>query len=234
MGQRDPGSLGQLLRVVGLIVRKDLTIEMRSREILFTTAFFAMSCVLVFAFGFVKDGQAIGDVAAAILWIAIAFSGTLALGRTFERERHNETLQALMLAPSDRPAIYLGKLIGVLALLFIVEALLVPLVSLLFQMPILAAPWLLFGLIVAGTTGFAAVGTLFAAMLVRARSRDVLLPVLLYPITIPVIIAGVKGTAALAQPGGDVSARAWMAMLVFFDAVFVTLALWTFEAVMTE
>lgn len=234
MSQRDPGSLGQLLRVVALIVRKDLTIEMRSREILFTTAFFAMSCVLVFAFGFVKDGQAIGDVAAAILWIAIAFSGTLALGRTFERERHNETLQALMLAPSDRPAIYLGKLIGVLALLFIVEALLVPLVGLLFQMPILAAPWLLFGLIVAGTTGFAAVGTLFAAMLVRARSRDVLLPVLLYPITIPVIIAGVRGTAALSQPGGDANARAWLAMLVFFDAVFVTLALWTFEAVMTE
>jgi heme exporter protein CcmB len=234
MQRHDPGSLAQLFRVVGLIVRKDLTIELRSREILFTTTFFAMSCVLVFAFGFVKDGQAIDDVAAAILWIAIAFSGTLALGRTFERERHNETLQALMLAPSDRPAIYLGKLIGVLVLLFVVELLLVPLVSLLFQMPVFGSPFLLLGLILFGTLGFASVGTLFAAMLVRARSRDVLLPVLLYPITIPVIIAGVKGTAALAQPGGDVSARQWMAMLVFFDAVFVTLALWTFEAVMTE
>jgi ABC-type transport system involved in cytochrome c biogenesis permease component len=83
--------------------------------------------------------------------------------------------------------------------------------------------------------GFAAVGTLFAAMLVRARSRDVLLPVLLYPITVPVIIAGVRGTAALLQPAGvDPMARAWVSMLVFFDVVFVTLSLWTFDAVMTE
>ena len=91
------------------------------------------------------------------------------------------------------------------------------------------------GLLAAGTLGFAAVGTLFAAMLVRARSRDVLLPVLLYPITVPVIIAGVRGTAALLQPEADEPmARAWLAMLVFFDVVFVTLALWTFEPVMTE
>jgi ABC-type transport system involved in cytochrome c biogenesis permease component len=91
------------------------------------------------------------------------------------------------------------------------------------------------GFLVTGTLGFSAVGTLFAAMLVRARSRDVLLPILLYPITIPVIIAGVRGTAALFQPEIDEPmARAWLGMLVFFDAVFVTLALWTFEPVMTE
>jgi ABC-type transport system involved in cytochrome c biogenesis permease component len=90
-------------------------------------------------------------------------------------------------------------------------------------------------LLIAGTVGFAAVGTLFAAMLVRARSRDVLLPILLYPITIPVIIAGVRGTAALLQPEADIPiARMWFSMLVFFDIVFVTLALWTFEPAMTE
>ena len=93
----------------------------------------------------------------------------------------------------------------------------------------------MFGLLAAGTLGFAAVGTLFAAMLVPRRSRDVLLPVLLYPITIPVIIAGVRGTAALLQPDVDLPmARLWLSMLVFFDVVFVTLALWTFEPVMTE
>ena len=91
------------------------------------------------------------------------------------------------------------------------------------------------GLLAAGTTGFAAVGTLFAAMLVRARSRDVMLPILLYPITVPVIIAGVRGTAALLQPDADEPmARAWLSMLVFFDVVFITLALWTFEPVMSE
>ena len=223
------------MRVAWLVMRKDLTIEARSREIVYTTVFFAVMCVLVFAFGFVRDGRPVDDVAAGILWIAIAFAGTLGLGRAFERERQNETLRALMMAPADRPAIYVGKLLGILALLGLVEAVLVPLVSLFFQAPLLQRPLLMLALLVAGTTGFAAVGTLFAAMLVRARNRDVLLPVLLYPITIPVIIAGVRGTAALLAPEPDIlMARAWIGMLVFFDVVFVTLSLWTFEPLMTE
>src|SRR6266513_2764015 len=139
------------LRTAFLVLRKDVAIEAKSWEVLTTTLFFAVSCVLIFAFAFVKEGRAVEDAAAGILWIAIAFSGTLALGRTFERERYGETLRALLLAR----------------------------------------------LLAGGTIGFSAVGTLFAAMLVRARSRDVLLPILLYPITIPVIIAGVRGTAAL-------------------------------------
>ena len=222
-------------RVAWLIMWKDFTIEVRSREILYTTLFFAVSCVLVFSFSFVREGEALQDAAAGILWIAIAFAGTLALGRTFERERQGETLRALMMAPADRPAIYVGKLLGILALMGAVELVVVPLVSLLFQAPILASPLLMLGFLVTGTLGFAAVGTLFAAMLVRARSRDVLLPILLYPITIPVIIAGVRGTAALFQAEIDEPmARAWLGMLVFFDVTFVTLALWTFEPVMTE
>jgi heme exporter protein CcmB len=222
-------------RVAWLIMWKDFTIEVRSREILYTTLFFAVSCVLVFSFSFVREGEALQDAAAGILWISIAFAGTLALGRTFERERQGETLRALMMAPADRPAIYVGKLLGILALMGAVELVIVPLVSLLFHAPILASPLLMLGFLVTGTLGFAAVGTLFAAMLVRARSRDVLLPILLYPITIPVIIAGVRGTAALFQAEIDEPmARAWLGMLVFFDAVFVTLALWTFEPVMTD
>ena len=225
----------RLLRSAWLITRKDLLIEVRSREILYTTLFFAVSCVLVFAFGFVDEGRALEGAAAGILWIAIAFSGTLALGRTFERERQSETIRALLMTPADRPAIYLGKLAGVLMVLASVEAIIVPLTALMFQAPIFAHPLLMGGLLVTGTVGFAAVGTLFAAMLGRSRSRDVLLPVLLYPITIPVIIAGVRGTAALLQPEVDLPmARVWLSMLVFFDLVFVTLALWTFEPVMGE
>ena len=223
------------LGTVWLVTRKDLLIEVRSREILYTTLFFAVSCVLVFAFGFVREGRAIEHAAAGILWIAIAFSGTLALGRAFERERQNDTLRALMLAPVDRPALYVGKLVGVLVLLGAVEAVVVPIVALMFQARLFAHPFLMAGLLIAGTVGFAAVGTLFAAMLVRARSRDVLLPVLLYPITVPVIIAGVRGTAALLQADVDLPmARAWLSMLVFFDVVFITLSLWTFEPLMTE
>jgi heme exporter protein B len=223
------------LATAWLVTRKDLVIEFRSREVVYTTLFFAVSCVLVFAFGFVREGIAADNVAAGILWIAIAFSGTLALGRTFERERQNDTLRALMLAPVDRPALYVGKLFAVLLLLAIVEAIVVPLVALMFHAPFFTYPVLTASILAAGTIGFTAVGTLFAAMLVRARSRDVLLPILLYPITIPVIIAGVRGTAALLQPDADLPvARMWLSMLVFFDVVFITLALWTFEPAMTE
>jgi heme exporter protein B len=222
-------------RAAWLVARKDLLIEVRSREILYTTLFFALSCVLVFAFGFVEEGRALGGAASGILWIAIAFSGTLALGRTFERERQSETMRALLMAPVDRPALYVGKLIGVLLLLAAVEVVIVPLTALMFQARVFEHPWLMLGLLASGTIGFAAVGTLFAAMLGRSRSRDVLLPVLLYPITIPVIIAGVRGTAALLQTEVDIPmARVWLSMLLFFDLVFVTLALWTFEPVMTE
>jgi len=222
-------------RAVWVVTKKDILIETRTREILFTTLFFALACVLVFAFGFVKQGRAVDDVAAGILWIAIAFSGTLALGRAFERERQGETLRALLIAPIDRPALYVGKLLGILILLAAVEAIIVPLVALMFQAALFEHGWLMMALLVTGTTGFAAVGTLFGAMLVRTRSRDVMLPVLLYPITIPVIIAGVRGTAALLQQPADLPvARMWLSMLVAFDVVFITLALWTFEPVMTD
>ncbi len=227
--------MAQFFRVAWVVMRKDLTVEVRSREVIYTTVFFAVSCVLVFAFALVKEGRPLEDAAAGILWIAISFAGTLGLGRTFERERHTETLRALMLAPSERPAIYVGKLLGIVSLLLVVEAILVPLVGLLFSAPVFAEPLWLAVLLVAGTIGFSSVGTLFAAMLIKARSRDVLLPVLLYPITVPVIIAGVRGTMALLQATPDVPmARFWAALLVFFDVVFVTLSLWTFEPLMTE
>jgi heme exporter protein CcmB len=222
-------------RVVWLVFRKDVTVEVRSLEIGYTTLFFAVSCVLVFAFALVQEGRTPEGGAAGILWIAIAFAGTLALGRTFERERQSETLRALLLAPAPRPAIYVGKLLGVVTLLAAAEIILVPLVALLFQAPLLARPLWLALILLTGTIGFASVGTLFAAMLVRARSRDVLLPVLLYPITVPVIIAGVRATAALLQPDVDAGViRFWIALLVSFDVVFVTLALWTFEPLMTD
>lgn len=222
-------------RVAWHVMRKDMTVEVRSREILLTTLFFAVSVVLVFSFAIVREGRAPDDVAAGILWVAISFAGTLAMGRTFERERYNDTLRALILAPADRPAIYVGKLLGLLLLLGLVEIILVPLVGLLFGAPIFSYPLMLSALLIFGTIGFAAVGTLFAAMLVRVRSRDTLLPVLLYPITIPVMIGGVRGTAALFQATPDEPmARFWIGLLVFWDVVFVTLALWTFEPVMTE
>jgi heme exporter protein CcmB len=191
----------------------------------------------VFAFALVREGEGVADASAGILWIAIACAGTLALGRTFERERYAETLRALLLAPAPRAAIYAGKLLGIVVLLIVAELMLVPLVALLFSAPLFARPLLLVALLLAGTVGFSAVGTLFAAMLVRSRTRDVMLPVLLYPITVPVIIAGVRGTSALLPAGAgpdEAVAGMWIALLVCFDVVFISLALWTFEPLMTE
>src|SRR5579864_4953071 len=199
------------LKIALLVLKKDFAIEVKSLEILSTTLFFAVSCVLIFSFAFVEEGHAVDNamVASAILWIAVAFAGLLALGRTFERERYGDTLRALLMAPVARPAIYVGKLLGMMLLLS--------------------------GLLLAGTLGFASVGTLFAAMLVRARAREVMLPILLYPVTIPVLIAGVRGTSALLQTDpSEPMAMMWLGLLTSFDAVFVTLALWTFEPLMAE
>ena len=223
------------LTAAALVVRKDLLIETRSREVIYTSLLFAISCMLVFAFGLVKEGRVVADAAAAILWITIAFAGTLALGRIFDRERQNETMRALLLAPAPRAAIYVGKFAGVVLLLLMVEAVVVPLVALMFDAPLFRHGLLVAGLMVAGSLGYAAVGTLFAAMLARSRSRGTLLPVLLYPMTVPVIIGGVRGTAALLQADPDLAmARSWLVLLLCFDTVFITLALWLFEPVMTE
>jgi heme exporter protein CcmB len=224
-----------VLAAAWLVARKDLRVEIRSRELAYTTLFFAIACVIVFAFAFVRDGRAIDNAAAGILWVTIAFAGTLALGRTFDRERQNETLRALLLSPVERPAIYLGKLAALLILLSSILVIVVPAIGLLFQAPLFRAPLLLLAVIVSGMIGFAAVGTLFAAMLIRAQSRDVLLPVVLYPMTMPALLGGMQGTGAIfaAEPNLAL-AQTWLSMLVFFDAVFLTLALWTFGPVMSE
>jgi heme exporter protein CcmB len=218
-----------VLRAAWHIALKDLRVESRSRELVFTTLFFAVTSVLVFSFSFVQaDDTVPAGAGSGILWVTLAFSGTIALTLTFEREREHDTLRGLLLSPVPRTAVYLGKLFGVTLLLLAIQALIVPLTGLFFQAPIGRTPVWLAMVLLTGTLGFAAVGTLFAAMLVRARSRDVLLPIVLFPLVVPVIIAGVRGTNALFLPEPDFAlARVWLAMLISFDAVFVSLALWT-------
>mgnify|MGYP006265688665 CR=1 FL=1 len=218
-----------IVRSAWLIAAKDLRVETRSRELVYTTLFFAVTAVLIFAFSFVQEDSTVPPGAASgILWVTLTFSGTIALTRTFEREREHDTLRGLLLSPVERPAVYLGKLLAVLLLLAGVESILLPLMGLFFHAPLGRAPGMLLAIMAAGTLGFAVVGTLFAAMLVRARSRDVLLPVVLFPIVVPIVIAGVRGTNAIFAAEADLAvARMWLAMLLSFDAVFLSLALWT-------
>jgi heme exporter protein CcmB len=218
-----------------LVLKKDFAIELKSGEMFYTTIFFAVACTMIFAFAFVRDGEPIQGTTAGILWISVLFAGNLALGRTFERERYGETIRALLLAPSPRAAVYVGKLLGIVLLMALAEALVTPMVAVLFHEPLFRTPGMLVLILLTGTVGFATVGTLFAAMLLRTRTREILLPILLYPVTVPVIIASVLATSALLEPEPNLAmARFWISMLVAFDVVFVVLSLWTFEPLMTE
>lgn len=219
------GFLGAILQVAA----KDLRVEWRSREILYTMSFFAVLVIVIFAFAFAQEGRPAGAVAGGILWVVIPFAGVLGLGRAFDREREGETHHALLLSPVSRAALFLGKLLGVFIFISISEALVVPLLLLLFSLRV-SSPALLIGLLLLGTLGFAAVGSLFAAPLMQSRSRDVLLAILLFPIVTPLIVAGAKGTAALASGNPELvaSAMVWLKLMAAFDLVFVSLALWAF------
>jgi heme exporter protein B len=223
------------LRAAWLIAAKDLRVELRAREVVVAMAFFAALVVLLFAFAFVKEGRATPDAAAGILWITVALSGTLGLGRAFDREREGDTLSALMMAPVSRAAIYVGKTIGIVLFMALTELVAAPLVALLFDAPLGAQAWRLALLLLLGTIGYSAVGSLFAGMLSRTRGRHVLLGILLYPIIVPVLIAGARGTQALLADPVDLDGMwLWAKILGVFDTCFVILSLWTFEPLMTS
>ncbi len=219
------------VRAALAVAAKDLRIEARAREIVYAMTFFSALVVLLFAFAFTREGVADGNAVAGVLWIAVAFSGTLGLGRAIDREREGNTLRALLLAPIDRSAIYVGKLLGITAFMLLAEAVAVPAAALFFQAPLLARAAPLALLLALGTVGYAAVGSLFATMLARARARDVLLGILLYPVALPVLIAGTRATQALlAYPAPEwPDVWLWARIMLLFDLVFVTLALWIYE-----
>lgn len=218
------------------IAAKDLRVEIRSKEILLTMGYFGFLVVLIFAFTFFRGDAPISAVASGILWVAIAFSGTLGLGRAFDREREGDCIRALLLSPVPRPAIYLGKTLGVLAFMLVVEAVVVPAVAFFFNLSLdLERALRLLFIILLGTIGYAIVGSLLAAMLIRARSKDVLLAIVLYPLILPILIAGTKATAVLLEtPVRYEELAVWTPLLVFFDLVFLVASLWIFEALLTD
>ena len=217
------------------IARKDLAIEWRSREILATSVFLALVVVLVFSFAFVVGGNPPGPaVTAGILWVAIIIAGVVGLGRTFDRERDGEAIRALLLSPIPRAAIYLGKVAATVLLMILVEAAVGVLCALFFNAPALLTNPRVALLVGLGTLGFAAVGCVFSAALLRAKSRDVLLSSLLYPVVVPILIAGARGTALLIDPTPDGEAALfWTQFLISVDVVFLVVGFWAFEPVVS-
>jgi heme exporter protein B len=226
------GSVG-FLRTAGAVAAKDLRVELRSREVVYTMAFFATVIVVVFSFAFVKDQRALIEAVPGVAWAAIVFAGTIGLGRAFDREREGDTMRALLLSPAPRLAVFAGKTVAIALLVVSVEAVVLPLCLLFFNVDIGSAVAHLALVLLLGGIGFAVVGTVFAAMLLRIRSRDVLLPVVLYPILVPMIMAGTKATAALLI-GASGDAWFWTQFLAAYDAIFVIVSLWTFEALVIE
>ena len=227
---RAPGFVAQALRIAA----KDLRIEWRSREVLATMTFLAVIVVLIFSFAFVVEGsRPPAAVVAGILWIALVVAGTMGLSRVFDRERDGEAIRSLLLSPAPRAAIYTGKLIATIVLMAIMETVLAALCGVLFSAGIADALGRVVLLLALGTVGFAAAGCVFSAALLRARGRDALLATLLYPIIVPIVIAGARGTAQLIDPiAPDLEgAKFWTQFLFAVDVLFVTVGLWSFEPV---
>jgi heme exporter protein CcmB len=214
-----------------VVLRKDLRVEWRSKEVLVTSGFFGLVVVLVFSFSFFRGDAPLSVVAAGILWISLAFSGTLALQRIYAREREADGLRALLLTPASPAAVFLGKTGGVVALMILLEVVLVVAVGFFFSLSLDAARWgMLAVTLLLGTVGYAVLGSLLSAMLLGSRSRDVLLVIILYPLAIPVLILGVKATAALIEPVVVWNElQFWLRVLAGFDLIFATAALWLFE-----
>lgn len=229
----------EFLRHVKALAWKDVRVEFRSREIIYTMSFFAAMVVLLFSFAFLKQSATtndmldVSDLSPGFVWVAVLFAGTLGLSRAFDRERETGTMRALLLAPIPRAAIFLGKSVAIAIMVLVVQAVVVPLVALFFDAPLFDHPLPLVCTLVLGTVGFSVVGSVFAAMLLKTGSRDVLLPVVLYPILVPLFIAAIKATEAmLAGSLGD--SWFWIRFLAVYDTIFLIAALWTFESLVIE
>jgi len=224
-----------LIQQAARVAWKDLRIELRSREIVYTMVFFGALLVVIFSFAFPRDFRAVRGSMPGMLWTAIAFTGTIGLGRAFDRERENDTMRALLLSPVPRLAVFLGKAISTALLVLAVSAIVAPLLALFLSMPLFAHPGPLVLVIVLGAVGIAVIGSVFAATLLKVRSRDVLLPVILYPLLVPLFVAGTKTTAALLAevPNFD-AAWFWIQFLGIYDAAFLVLSIWVFESLVIE
>ena len=219
-------------KIVAAIIGKDIRAELRTKDIFSSMFVFALLAVIVFNFAFELRVPSMKMVVPGIVWVAVTFAGTLGLNRAFVIEQDKGSLAGLLLAPVDRAAIYFGKMLGNLIFITVVEAILLPLVMIFFNLSLLTGPHLL--ALFLGTYGFAEVGTIFSAIAVNTRAREVLLPVLLFPVLLPVLVAGVKMTGSLLDGESLSSLGNWLRLIALYDVGFTVVAYLTFGFVMEE
>ena len=219
-------------RALTAIIWKDLAAELRSRELLSAMLVFALVVILIFNFALELNVRERMNVTSGVLWVTFVFAGTLGLNRSMAVEKDRGCLDGLLLAPVDRSSIYFGKMAGNLVFMFIVEAIVLPVYSLLYNIN-LFQPGLLI-VIILGSIGYVAVGTLLASMAVQTRTRDILLPILLFPLVIPVLISAVKASSGYLQ-AADMS-EIWpsLNLLIVYDVIFIALSFMFFDYVVEE
>jgi len=221
-----------LLRQIAAIIHKDVTAELRTKEMFSSMFVFALLTVVIFNFAFELRVADARTIAPGVLWVSVTFAGMLGLNRSFVLEKDQGCLDGLLLAPVDRSAIYFGKMLGNFLFITIVEAIILPIFSALFNVNLIQ-PWILVVLLL-GTLGFSGVGTLFSAMAVHTRAREVFLPILLFPVVVPALIAAVKLTAGLLDGQVLADMANWMQLLVAFDIILVAVSYMTFDYVVEE
>ncbi len=220
------------LQVLWAILRKDLALEMRTRELLVSTFAFALISVVVFSFAFVWRGEGVARLAAGVLWVTFAFAGTLGLNRSLVREVDQGALAGLMLAPVDRSAIYLGKMVANFLFLLGMEVAITPIFAVFTNLNLFRLE--LVPIFLLGTLGFAAAGTLLATLSVQTRTREVLLPLLLLPILVPVLIGATEATGAVLTGAGWGEAMAGLRWVIAFDLLSLAVGLLTFDVLLEE
>ena len=214
------------------IVRKDVTSEARTRETISSVLVFTLLVVVIFNFAFGADATALGLVAPGILWVTFAFAGVLSLNRSFLVEREDGCIEGLLASPASREAIYVGKMLGSLIFMLVVEAIALPVFALLFNLPVLSLEIIATTLL--ATVGFTAAGTIFSAMAVNTRARELVLPLLFLPVASPVIISAVEASG-LALSGESWSSMAnWLGIIAAFDAILLVASFLLFPYVIEE
>ncbi|MFZ5822507.1 MAG: heme exporter protein CcmB [Chloroflexota bacterium] len=227
-----PPSRSSFLRAVAAVAWKDLAAELRSRELVSAMLVFSLLVILIFNFALELDIATRRSVTAGVLWATFAFAGTLGLNRSMAVEKDRGCLDGLLLAPVDRSAIYFGKVISNLAFMLIVEAIVLPVYSLLYSANLFHPGLLL--VILLGSIGYTAVGTLLSSMAVQTRTRDVMLPILLFPVVVPVLIAAVKASGGYLTGAGMKDILPWLNLLIAYDVIFTAIAFMVFDYIVEE
>jgi ABC-type transport system involved in cytochrome c biogenesis, permease component len=220
------------LSVVWLIFRKDLLAERRSREIISAMLVFALLSVIIFIFSFELAADLQKQAFAGTLWVSLCFASTLGLTRSFSLERENQALSGILLSPVDRSAVYFGKVLANWAFMLLLAFILVPLAAFFFNLN--PFHWILLGILLLGTLGYALCGTFLSAITSRLHNRELFLPILLFPVIIPLLLAAIRATGAVLNGGVAGELGTWLLMLSGYDMLFTAVGLILFETVIAD